>query len=191
MSACRRMHVNMYFFNQFKGLYVDIRAKTCNMQNACSNYCRTYYKAVVWERMVARRSVQHACQRKSHVNIQPLVLMFLKIRECQSSLRLLLCVVYKIWYWINLCWVCFHSSSHSPRSPALAASHWATPVIRDCIWLSILVFEASRIRRCRNSFNAMVWRQQRGRVRVGQGERRWGTCVWWLAMSFIVLSETK
>jgi hypothetical protein len=32
-SAYKRMHVNMYFLNQEKGLYVDKRAKTRNMQN--------------------------------------------------------------------------------------------------------------------------------------------------------------
>ena len=35
MSAYRRMHVNTYFLDQEKGLYVDIRAKTRNMQKLC------------------------------------------------------------------------------------------------------------------------------------------------------------
>ena len=33
MSAYRRVHVNMYFLNQEKGLYVDIQATTRNMKH--------------------------------------------------------------------------------------------------------------------------------------------------------------
>ena len=36
MSAYKRKHVNIYFLNQEKGLYVDIRAKTRNMQKLCT-----------------------------------------------------------------------------------------------------------------------------------------------------------